>query len=128
MSQPRLQFATDPTTDQARRNLLQKLKHNKKNSQLAELAGELLAGKITPQSVLKSDLYGEALAPVTEELESWYSNLSDKEKDEQATRGEDALQKLAADSEPKPKPAIRAKRAPADDEYEDFSDRSWLDG
>lgn len=128
MSWPQPRFAADPVTDRARRNLLQKLKRDTKNRQLAELASELLAGNITPRSVLESDLYGEALAPVTQHLAAWYSSLSEQEKAEHATQGEEALRQLADDQTSTPNPASRAHRAPATDEDEDFSDRNWIDG
>lgn len=49
-------------------------------------------------------------------------------KAEQADRGSEALQQLAAVRTPEPKLATQQKREPVDDEYEDFSDRSWIDG
>ncbi|KAA9163638.1 hypothetical protein FPZ12_009035 [Amycolatopsis acidicola] len=107
----------------ARTRPLRKLKDNTGNPQLAELASELLAGNVTPRSVLESGLYGEALAPATDRLATWYSGLSESEKAEQSALAEDATRQLAAEQPPTPRP----KRV-LEEEYEDFSERDWLDG
>jgi hypothetical protein len=55
---------------------------------------------------------------MAEAFTSWYSGLSDEEREAAAARGEEAQRELAA-----PPPAADS---PAEDE--DFSDRTWLRG
>lgn len=121
--QPR--FSADPTDDAVRRKLLQKLSTNSKNPALAEMARELLAGRLTPRQVMTSSSYASALEPGVAQFKQWYGNLSDKQRAEQEELGRAALVQLA--NEPETPPAsTRRQNPPGGSEDEDFSDRSWL--
>lgn len=121
--QPR--FSADPTDDAVRRKLLQKLSVNTKNPALAEMARELLAGRITPRQVMTSSSYASALEPGVAQFKQWYGGLSDKQRGEQEELGRAALDRLANEPEAPPvKP--RRQNPPEGNEDEDFSDRSWL--
>lgn len=72
--QPR--FSADPTDDAVRRKLLQKL--SSKNPALAEMAGELLAGRISPREVMTSGNYASVLEPEVARFQQWYGSLSDE--------------------------------------------------
>lgn len=121
--QPR--FSADPTNDAVRRKLLQKLSSNSKNPALAEMARELLAGRITPREVMTSSSYAAALEPGVAQFQEWYGGLSDEQRAEQEELGRSALERLANEPET---PPVRARRQnpPEGYEDEDFSDRSWL--
>lgn len=121
--QPR--FSADPTNDAVRRNLLQKLSINGKNPALAEMARELLAGRITPREVMTSSSYASALEPGVAQFQEWYGGLPDEQRAEQEELGRAALDRLANEPET---PPVRARRQnpPEGYEDEDFSDRSWL--
>jgi hypothetical protein len=121
--QPR--FSADRTNDAVRRKLLQKLSINGKNPALAEMARELLAGRISPREVMTSSSYASALEPGVAQFQQWYGRLSDEQRAEQEECGRAALDRLANEPET---PAVRAWRQnlPEGHEDEDFSDRSWL--
>ncbi|MDX8033279.1 hypothetical protein SK803_23930 [Lentzea sp. BCCO 10_0856] len=121
--QPR--FSADPTNDAVRRKLLQKLSINSKSPALAEMARELLAGRITPREVMTSSSYASALEPGVAQFQEWYGGLSDEQRAEQEELGRAALDRLAG--EPETPPArTRRQNPPEGYEDEDFSDRSWL--
>lgn len=121
--QPR--FSADPTDDAVRRKLLQKLSVNSKNPALAEMARELLAGRISPREVMTSSSYASVLEPGVAQFQQWYGSLSDKQRAEQEELGRAALERLADEPET---PQVRARRQnpPEGREDEDFSGRSWL--
>lgn len=121
--QPR--FSADPTDDAVRRKLLQKLSTNSKNPALAEMARELLAGRLTPRQVMTSSSYAPALEPGVVQFKQWYGSLSDKQRAEQEELGRAALDRLA--NEPDAPPASTRRQSPPEGyEDEDFSDRRWL--
>jgi hypothetical protein len=118
MTEPR--FSDDPVQHRARKELLVKLAANNRNPAVAELASELLTGKVTPRRIVESTLYSNVLEGATNDFTTWYSGLSDEEKDAAAARGEQTARDLA--DTPKP---VQQRRSEDD---EDFSDRSWLRG
>ena len=116
MTEPR--FSDDLTQHKARKELLTKLTANTRDPGMAELARELLAGNITPRRIVASQLYADVLEGKAEAFTSWYSGLSEEEREAEAARGEEALRELAT-----PPPAVESSA-----EDEDLSDRTWLRG
>lgn len=116
MTEPR--FSDDPTQHRARKELLAKLAKNTRDPGMAELARELLAGNVTPNRIVSSQLYADVLEGKTEAFTAWYGGLSDDEREAAAAQGEEAVRVLAT-------PPAAVESSPED---EDFSDRTWLRG
>ncbi|SDH48561.1 hypothetical protein SAMN05192558_102110 [Actinokineospora alba] len=121
-------FSEDPVQNRARTELLNRLAANTRDPAAAELARELLAGNITPRGVIESGTYDEVLNRGTGKFVNWYSELSEKDKDEAVARGEQAARELAQDPEPSPTSRPVRRRGSSEDDGEDFSERSWIRG
>lgn len=122
MTEPELQ----PGLDRHRRQLLTRLAADDQNPVLAEMARELLAGRMTPVDVLTTRAYDEALAPGAEALTSWYASTSEEDREAAASSGRAELVRLTEDElagvpvaqvvpEPEPEPELD----------EDLSERTW---
>ncbi|MEU0882026.1 hypothetical protein ABZ345_25715 [Lentzea sp. NPDC005914] len=114
-----------PGLDRRQRQLLQQLAANDKSPALAEMAKELLAGRMKPADVLTSRAYDEVLGPGAEAFTSWYATTSEEEKEAAAEHGRAELVQLASDelAGVPDRPAEPAARAPEPEE--DLSERTW---
>lgn len=120
-------FSDDQLENAARVKLLRALSRNQKNPALAEMANEMLSGRLSQQSAMNSAAYSEAMGPATGEFLSRYSTLSETGKEELAAHGDEALRKLASlDLSGGSKVNDSPRRAGFDEDDElDFSQFNW---
>lgn len=106
-----------------RRRLLERLAANTTSPAVADLARDLLAGRITPREAAASGAFAEefnkAVAPYTR----WYGSLSEAEREDAARQGLEQLDEESAAADPGggQSPVPRG-----DDEEADYSERTWL--
>lgn len=116
-----------PGLDRHQRQLLIRLAANDRSPALAEMAGELLAGRMTPAQVISTRAYDEALGAGSEALASWYAGTSEEDRQAAAEQGRAELVRLTEDElagVPAGSPAApRRPRAPEPDE--DMTEQTW---
>ncbi|WP_216215137.1 hypothetical protein [Amycolatopsis aidingensis] len=119
----------NPALHKHRRELLEKLASNRTNPALAEMARGLLSGRTTPRQVIASGAYDELLAPHVRQFTSWYTSLSEDEKEAAAQRGQEHLDNLARRDAPRAQPARESPetRRPAarGDEEPSYDETDW---
>ena len=116
-----------PGLDRHQRQLLIRLAANDQSPALAEMARELLAGRMTPAQVINTRAYDEALGAGSEALASWYASTSEEDRQAAAEQGRAELVRLTEDElagVPDGPPAEpRRPRAPEPDE--DMTEQTW---
>ena len=97
--------------DWGRRKLLEELSRNTRQPVLAEMAREMLAGRLTPRQAMSSDAYMIALGGVAQQTITKYRDMSPAELAAEEREGRLAVERLMAEEE-------RQARAPVvvDDE------------
>jgi hypothetical protein len=117
-----------PGLTEHRRQLLKRLASNTRNPAVAEMARDLLNGRITPRDVMANGLYNEELSKGTEKFTSWYRELSDEEKTAAWEQAEAQFDELAKDSpsEHLDRRAANRRRSTPDDDL-DYSEQSWME-
>ncbi|MEV6239802.1 hypothetical protein [Lentzea sp. NPDC051838] len=116
---------TEIGLERHQRRLLTELAANEKSPVLAEMAKELLAGRLTPAQILSSRAYDEALGPGAEALSSWYATTSEEERQAKAEQGHAELVRLAEDEPVPSKPRFRAPEPDQDMTEQTWSRDSW---
>lgn len=116
MTEPELK----PGLDRRQRLLLKELAANEQYPVLAEMARELLSGRMTTTDVLSTRAYDDALAPGADALTNWYATTSEDEKQAAAEQGRAELVRLTEDEL-----AGVPDSPPVQVEDEDLSERTW---
>lgn len=119
MTEPELQ----PGLDRHQRQLLTRIAANDQSPVLAELARELLAGRMTPADVLTTRAYDEALGPGAEALTSWCATTSEEDRAAAAAQGRAELVRLTEDELAGVPDGPVGQVVPEPDE--DLSERTW---
>lgn len=121
-----------PGLTEHRRQLLKRLANNTRNPAVAEMARDLLNGRITPRDVMANGLYNEELSKGTEKFTSWYRELSDEEKTAACEQAEIQFDQLAKEQSQVPlsgnsdRRGINRRRSTPDDDL-DYSEESWME-
>nr|WP_221375821.1 hypothetical protein [Actinoplanes polyasparticus] len=91
------QMAGNPATARAIKSALDRLKNGAAGSDLAEMARDLLDGRIQLRDLGKSSAYAEPLTEAVGGFQQWQAALTDEERREQL---ETAREQLGLSSEP----------------------------
>jgi DNA-binding transcriptional MocR family regulator len=85
--------------DWSRRKLLEELSRNTRQPVLAEMAREMLAGRLTPRQAMSSDAYMTALGGVAQQTITKYRDMSPEERAAEEREGRLAVERLMAEEE-----------------------------
>lgn len=85
--------------DWSRRKLLEELSRNTRQPVLAEMAREMLAGRLTPRQAMSSDAYMTALGGVAQQTITKYSEMSPEERAAEEREGRLAAERFMAEEE-----------------------------
>jgi len=85
--------------DWSRRKLLEELSRNTRQPVLAEMAREMLAGRLTPRQAMASDAYMTALGGVAQQTITRYRDMSPEERAAEEREGRLAVERLMAEEE-----------------------------
>lgn len=85
--------------DWSRRKLLEELSRNTRQPVLAEMAREMLAGRLTPRQAMSSDAYMTALGGVAERTIVRYRDMPPEERAAEERAGRLAAEQLMAAEE-----------------------------
>ncbi|WP_020497285.1 hypothetical protein [Sciscionella marina] len=115
----------DPRLAKYRQKMLEKLADHH-HPETAEMARELLAGRVTPRQIITRHLYDNVLTADMDRVPALQQAIPAEEQ-ELLDRDPDAwLDRLNA--EPAPEPTPHPARQVRFDDDEDFSSINWLDG
>jgi hypothetical protein len=106
-----------------RRRLLERLAANTTNPTVADLARDLLTGRITPREAAASGAFAEEFTKAVAPFTRWYGSLSEAEREDAARQGLERLdeESRAADPDGAGQSPVRAG-----EEEADYSERTWL--
>jgi hypothetical protein len=85
--------------DWSKRKLLEELSRNTRQPVLAEMAREMLAGRLTPRQAMSSDAYMTALGGVAQQTITRYRDMSPEERAAEEREGRLAAERFMADEE-----------------------------
>jgi len=101
-----------------KRKLLEDMSKNTRQPVLAEMAREILAGRLTTRQAMSSDAYMEALGVAARPALAQYQGMSEAELAAAEREGRTAVEQLKAAAERREEQETRARRSrePVDDE------------
>lgn len=98
--------------DWSRRKLLEELSRNTRQPVLAEMAREMLAGRLTPRQAMSSDAYMTALGGVAQRTITKYRDMSPEERAAEEREGRLAVERLMAEEERKARVRVEVDEEP----------------
>ena len=97
------------TDDWSRRKLLEELSRNTRQPVLAEMAREMLAGRLTPRQAMSSDAYMTALGRVAQQTIAKYRDMSPADRAAEEREGRLAVERLMAEEERQARVRVRVE-------------------